>query len=471
MAVGSGVGNYAITYRNGTLTVGIHADSIYVLDATASGAPSVSGNASLKIVGDLVVDSSASGAITAGGNATVSAGSVRVQGGISVGGNANVATPQGKPGSLGDPFAGLAVPTAGASLGSVNLGGNATLTISPGVYSQIKVSGNATLTMQPGVYEIAGGGVTVSGNAGVTGAGVTLYNAGSSFPAAGGNFGGISVSGNGVITLTAPSTGTYAGVAIFQARDNTRALSLSGNGMAGMKGIVYAPSAMLAIGGSGQESLPLIVDQLVLSGNASSTLAADGAASSSASVPGQLLAGDILLAVDNANGLLSPGALARVSEAVAGLNALLAPYSVTVTLLAASDAGLANVVFDTSATTPLGGSAQGVLGCETDTATVKEITLVQGWDWYTGADPSAIGSGQYDFETALVHELGHALGLGHSTIGFVGHVRVAGHRRGPAGTGRPRPQHPRQRQRTVRPACRVPAGGRDGSGRGRGTGL
>jgi hypothetical protein len=53
-----------------------------------------------------------------------------------------------------------------------------------------------------------------------------------------------------------------------------------------------------------------------------------------------------------------------------------------------------------------------VLGCTTD---ADQVTMIQGWNWYAGADPTLVGSGQYDFETAVVHELGHVLGLGHSS--------------------------------------------------------
>jgi hypothetical protein len=63
-------------------------------------------------------------------------------------------------------------------------------------------------------------------------------------------------------------------------------------------------------------------------------------------------------------------------------------------------------------TSALGGLADGVLGCTTSSGTV---TLITGWNWYTGSDPTKVGANQYDFQTIVTHELGHVLGLGHST--------------------------------------------------------
>ena len=103
--------------------------------------------------------------------------------------------------------------------------------------------------------------------------------------------------------------------------------------------------------------------------------------------------------------------LARIEDAVAGLDALLVPYSVQVTLADASNSAQANVIINTDFTSASGSAADGVLGSESDAG---KITILQGWDWYAGADPSAIAAGQYDFQTVVTHELGHALGLGHN---------------------------------------------------------
>ena len=145
--------------------------------------------------GQIVVDSSSSSALSAGGNAQISASMIDVLGGFQKTGNATI-TPAPTTGvSVADPLAALAAPspTGLTNYGSVSFT-SGTHTISPGIYSQIKVSGNASLTMSagsggtPGIYIIEGGGLTVTGNASISGQNVFIYNAGSNYPSSGGNF-------------------------------------------------------------------------------------------------------------------------------------------------------------------------------------------------------------------------------------------------------------------------------------------
>jgi hypothetical protein len=120
------------------------------------------------------------------------------------------------------------------------------------------------------------------------------------------------------------------------------------------------------------------------------------------------LGGDVGLYVDNAAGYLTADELARVADGVAAVDAVLEPFGVTISLV--SDPALADVTLDMGTTSDVGGYSDGVLGCTTDAG---RITLIVGWDWYAGSDPTHIGAGQYDFQTVVTHELGHALGLGH----------------------------------------------------------
>jgi hypothetical protein len=120
-----------------------------------------------------------------------------------------------------------------------------------------------------------------------------------------------------------------------------------------------------------------------------------------------LTGSNLELYVDNSNGNLSSDELARIDDAVAAIDSVTAAYGVTITEV--SDPTQANMMLRMDTSTALGGSADGVLGCMSDM-----VTIVSGWDWYAGADPTQIGAGQYDFQTVVIHELGHALGVGHN---------------------------------------------------------
>jgi uncharacterized delta-60 repeat protein len=144
-------------------------------------------------------------------------------------------------------------------------------------------------------------------------------------------------------------------------------------------------------------------------GGSSAGLVTDG--SGGTTTAGALLGGEVDLYVDNTNGDLTSDELNRIQDAVTSIDATIAPYGVVINEV--TDPTQANVTLNMDTTSSLGGVSQGVLGCTTN---ADQVTMIQGWNWYAGADPTQVGSGQYDFGTAVMHELGHVLGLGHSNV-------------------------------------------------------
>jgi subtilase family serine protease len=192
--------------------------------------------------------------------------------------------------AVADPLAGLAVPGITGSATSVVLT-SGSLTINPGIYSQIKLSGTASLTLNPGIYVIAGGGLSVTNTASIAGAGVMIYNANTAYPAAGGTNGGIALTSTGTVNLSAPTTGVYAGILVFQARANASTISITSSAKVTLSGAVYAANAVLAISGSGQILGALDVTKLQIGGSAvANTLPTDLGNGSVAYSPAQVRA-------------------------------------------------------------------------------------------------------------------------------------------------------------------------------------
>ncbi len=240
---------------------------ILVLDPSAAGALSITSNARINVSGAVHVDSSSSSALTASGNAQVDAAAIDVVGGVKKSGNASLSpAPVTGAGTLA--AASLPPPSTSGlnNQGALILGGNSSRTIQQGIYTQISVSGNARLTLGSGVYIIEGGGFSVTGNASVTGSGVTIVNGGSKYPGAGGTYGSITLGGAGTSSLSPATSGIYAGIVFFQPLDNTKAITVTA-GATGITGTIYAPASPLSASGSAAIATSLIVRTLTISGN------------------------------------------------------------------------------------------------------------------------------------------------------------------------------------------------------------
>ncbi len=245
------------------------ARGMVVLDPDGGNALWLQGNASLRILdGSLLINSRAPNALFAQGNSYLSAQQILIVGGYRLQGNAYV-TPPPLTGQapMPDPLANLPPPsTAGLPVfPGRTIGGNDSAVLAPGIYTDpIRVEGNAFATLQSGIY-ILRGGLLVSGNARVTGNGVLLYN----------ESGSIEVQGNGILRLTPPTSGTYEGIAIFQARGNTQPLWLSGNARFEVTGAVYLPQATMHLEGNAdfQDSM-IVAWRVALRGNARVTIKA-----------------------------------------------------------------------------------------------------------------------------------------------------------------------------------------------------
>lgn len=411
---------------------------ILLLDASGTGALTDSGNGKITVgpTGVIAVASTSSTAVVVSGNGKVSDSELDLKSttGTQVTGNGQITgtiVHGVSAAEVADPLDSLAVPAIPTTqFSAVNASGNTVVTLQPGTYvGGITASGKAKVTLAAGTYYLQGGGFTVSGNAIVTGSGVLIYNA----PQTSSDV--IDISGDGSVVLTTPTSGAYQGVSIFQARSSTAPISIAGNGGLKLTGTLYAAGAAVNLSGNGVLTFQgtngrlisadlidtgngVVTANIAGSGNSTQALsAADGAGDSSSSgkslgTAGSLNLGMFTIAVDGLSGDEAADEDVRIEDAIASLDADLAPFGVKLVEVSGDLADSANIQLHIADTSAIGGVASGVLGV---TIGGNDITLIAGWNWYTGADATAIGAGQYDFQTVVTHELGHATGLGHST--------------------------------------------------------
>jgi len=267
---------FSAIFGNRFMSTGAHATAamlpsggggcIYVLQASSSSVTN-SGNALVQSGCGIYINSSGPTAVTMSGSSLIKTTGGAKTNIVASGGSAvltsGTATINPSPNlgttAVADPFASMDPPTVGSCdyTGPVVVTTNTTL--NPGVYcGGIITSGTQTITLNPGLYTIKSG-ITESGSPTFNGTGVTLYF----------KTGGITGSGSGTFNLTAPTSGTWQGVVLYEDRANTSGITLSGSTGTQVNGLVYMPKGNLTYSGySGTSGVitTLVVNALTFSG-------------------------------------------------------------------------------------------------------------------------------------------------------------------------------------------------------------
>jgi Flp pilus assembly protein TadG len=248
---------------------------VLALNAGASAATFGNGTTNVDLVGcGLVVNSTSPSALTLTGQAQITAQSAAIAGGYSTSGGAELNTEEsvvtGAP-PLQDPFQNTQIPSySGCDQTSYQANAGANVTLNPGVYCNgFSVQGGATVTLNPGVYIIDRGTFSVAGNATVTGNGVTIVLTSSTAS----NYATVSISGGAVVNLSAPTSGSTAGLAFFQDKNAPTGVnnSFTGGSTQNITGAIYLPKQEVGFAGGSQGSQGctlLIADQIDFKGNA-----------------------------------------------------------------------------------------------------------------------------------------------------------------------------------------------------------
>ncbi len=191
------------------------------------------------------VDSNGTPAVMEDSGATVNVGSYTVHGTVTDNGGSYTPTPTTGAAVVPDPIAAeitagtITKPTQPATSSTCcNPVGGAT-TLQPGYYSSglnFNSSGY-TVTLASGLYYF--GGSMVVGGVNLTGSNVTIYFAN----------GSLTMNSASTMTLSAPATGTTAGMLIWQATTDSSSMILDSSSSSSWKGAIYLPDAQLTLNG------------------------------------------------------------------------------------------------------------------------------------------------------------------------------------------------------------------------------
>ncbi len=220
----------------------------------------------------IATNSRGSNAISAGGSSSIRATPVAAVGGITESSNYQSHTtflPYTIP--QDDPYASLPTPSVSGCSPKVNVGPQGVQSLSPGCYKGMDIKG--ALTLQPGTYLIDGGTFDVGSQAQLSGTGVTIILTSATAASNPGSIATVNMNGGATVQLSAPTSGTYAGILFYQDRRATyQTNKFNGNSNSAYQGAIYMPAQNVEWTGTAgmvTDCLQIVSRRVYFSGNSS----------------------------------------------------------------------------------------------------------------------------------------------------------------------------------------------------------
>jgi Putative Flp pilus-assembly TadE/G-like len=268
-------------FSSGSMNVSVEATAAYIytgqycvvsLETANVTGVIFAGNATTYLGCGVISNARSTSAVTAGGSSTVTASPIAAVGGVPPSAS-YVGTTRLLPYSppQPDPYAALpqpSVPTVCNNELRVQPNDAAT-TVQPGCYRGMDIKG--TVTLAPGTYVIDGGTLSFGSQANVTALGVTFILTSRTAASDPSSIADVSINGGAQLNFSAPASGTYAGVLMYQDRRAPDGSSqINGNSASSFQGGFYFPGRQLTFNGTtGMQTqcLQLVARRVTFSGD------------------------------------------------------------------------------------------------------------------------------------------------------------------------------------------------------------
>ena len=252
---------------------------VYALDPVTRETFLVSGAGRVSVPNcGIQVNSSSGTAVKQSGSGSINSKSISVVGGVAGSSNLSPAARTGAP-ALPDPLSSLPEPLIPSTCTFNNLAFNAARSFAGGTVFCGTIGFNADITFGPGIYYFKGAPVTAGSSAAITGDRIMLFfDDASTWDS----------TGSGVVTITAPDSGVYQGVAFFGTRQGAMStFKLRGSKDYNVFGTMYLPTQRLEFYGTLDLNVSarngyVVARQFFYQGNSSFTFDSFGGAAPSA---------------------------------------------------------------------------------------------------------------------------------------------------------------------------------------------